>query len=292
MAPGAPENTPIQIVPRSPGLRSRNSIADLLRVEIHHQPGEGVSECRLPHYQVSVHLGPSIWLQQTTEGQHRSGYQAEGDIMVTPPNLHRQLAWDVDAQFLLLRLEPKLFHQAALEWADVGQLEITPQPNLKDPLIQQIGLALKAETERNGLSNRLYAEAMGNALAVHLLHHYSHQPLDIKSSADGLADRKLGQSIDYIQAHLSDDLSVEAVAAHIGMSRYYFSRQFQQSVGISPYQYVLQQRVEKAKSLLHREDLTITDIALECGFIDSSHLARQFRKVVGVPPSVYRQQVR
>ena len=62
-------------------------------------------------------------------------------------------------------------------------------------------------------------------------------------------------------------------------------------MGISPYQYVLQQCIEKAKSLLQNQALTVTEIALECGFTDSSYLARQFRKTMGMSPRDYRRQI-
>jgi AraC family transcriptional regulator len=279
-----------QIVPQLPNLRSNDAVADLLRVEIHHQPGQGTSECCLPNYLVSVHLGQPIHLQQTVEGHHNSLMQVAGDIMVFPPHLLHTFAWDVDAHFLLLRLEPTLFSNAARELADEEQTQIAPQLNLRDPLIRQIGLALKAETEVNGLSSRLYAESMANALAVHLLHHFSNQKLAVKIYADGLSNQKLQEAIEYIHEHLVADISIEAIAAQVGMSRFYFSRLFKQSTGFSPYQYLLRRRVERAQQLLTQKHMSITDIALDCGFSDSSQLARHFRKIVGVSPNVYRQQ--
>lgn len=62
-------------------------------------------------------------------------------------------------------------------------------------------------------------------------------------------------------------------------------------MGISPYNYVIEQRIEKAKKFLSRSNLSITQIALECGFADSSHFARHFRKMTGMSASKYRQQM-
>ncbi|WP_302885419.1 helix-turn-helix domain-containing protein [Kovacikia minuta] len=74
----------------------------------------------------------------------------------------------------------------------------------------------------------------------------------------------------------------------LGMSEFYFSRQFKQATGISPYQYLLQQRIERAKQLLKRSNHSIADIALTCGFNSHSHLSKQFRQLTGTTPKAYR----
>ncbi|WP_258001471.1 helix-turn-helix domain-containing protein, partial [Fischerella thermalis] len=62
-----------------------------------------------------------------------------------------------------------------------------------------------------------------------------------------------------------------------------------QSMGIAPYQYVIQQRVEKSKQLLKQGKVTITDIALQCGFANQSHFTKHFRQITGVTPKAYQQ---
>lgn len=143
-------------MPRSPILWSQEVVSDIVRVEQHHQPANGSSACCLPNYLLSIHLGQPIQLNRKVDGQRSSDYLAKGDIMISPPYLHRQLAWDKDADFLLLRLESKLFASAVYESVDADYIEIVPQLKIRDPLIQQIGLTLKSELEANRLSDRLY----------------------------------------------------------------------------------------------------------------------------------------
>ena len=280
----------MQATPRSPLLQSRDSASDILRVEKHHQPGNETSECCLPTYLLSIHLGRPIQLELTAEGRRSSDSLIEGDIMISPPYLHRKLAWDVDAEFLLLCLEPKLFIAAAPESINTDRIQVTPQRKTRDPLIQHIGLALKTEMEIDGLSSRLYAESMGSALAVHLLHRYStHQPA-IRAYSDGLSGRKLQQAIDYIQDHFNEDISLQAIATEVGMSRYYFSRLFKQSTGISPYQYLLKCCIERSKALLLQGRQKITDIAIQVGFANQSQFGRHFKRFTGVTPKQFLQQ--
>lgn len=103
-----------------------------------------------------------------------------------------------------------------------------------------------------------------------------------------LTPEQLRQALVYIQEHLTEEISLEAIANDLDMSRYHFSRLFKQSMGVSPYHYVLQQRVERAKQLLKQKELSITDIALECGFANQTHLNKHFRQLTGMSPTTYR----
>jgi AraC family transcriptional regulator len=204
--------------------------------------------------------------------------------------LHRKLFWDANANFLLLRLEPKLFASAAYESIDAEHIQITPQLRICDPLIQQIGLTLKAELERDGLSDRLYAESMANALAVHLLRRYSDQTRKIRTYPSRLPSHKLQQAIDYIQAHLAEEVSLEAVATELGMSPYYFARLFKQATGYSPYQYVIRCRIERAQELMVQESRSISSIALKVGFASQSQFGRHFKRLTGMTPKQFLQK--
>jgi AraC family transcriptional regulator len=99
----------------------------------------------------------------------------------------------------------------------------------------------------------------------------------------------LRQTLNYIQEHLSEEITLEAIANHVGISQYYFSHLFKQSMGVSPYQYVLRQRIERAKQLLKQSDLSIAEIALECGFANQTHLTKHFRNLAGTSPKAYRE---
>jgi AraC family transcriptional regulator len=113
-------------------------------------------------------------------------------------------------------------------------------------------LTLKAELESGGLGSWLYAEAIANVLAVHLLQHYSTQKTVIKNYTGGLPKHKLHQVIDYINAHLDQPLGLAELAQVVGMSPGYFSRLFKQSTGFAPHQYLIQCRVNRAGDLLSK----------------------------------------
>ncbi|MBW4643233.1 MAG: AraC family transcriptional regulator [Goleter apudmare HA4340-LM2] len=119
------------------------------------------------------------------------------------------------------------------------------------------------------------------------------QPLVINHSfrehENGLPKQKLRQATEYIQVHLGEDLSLSEIANELGMSQYYFCHLFKRSTGMSPHQYLIQQRVERAKHLLEQPERTITAISLECGFANQSHFAKCFRKHTGMNPKQFRK---
>jgi AraC family transcriptional regulator len=106
----------------------------------------------------------------------------------------------------------------------------------------------------------------------------------------GLPKHKLNQASAYINEHLGEDLSLEAIAIEFSMSKYYFCRLFKQLMGITPHKYLIQQRIERAKQLLKQKKITIADIAFQCGYSEQSTFTTAFRKAVGLSPRAYQKQ--
>ena len=92
----------------------------------------------------------------------------------------------------------------------------------------------------------------------------------------------------YISAHCSDELNLETVASMSGFSKFYFSRLFKQFTNVSFYKYVNQKRIEKAAELLTEPKISITNVALSCGFDSLSSFIRMFRIVKGCTPTEFR----
>lgn len=92
----------------------------------------------------------------------------------------------------------------------------------------------------------------------------------------------------YISAHCSDELNLEAVASMSGFSKFYFSRLFKQFTNVSFYKYVNQKRIEKAAKMLTKPNISITNVALSCGFESLSSFIRMFKIVKGCTPTEFR----
>lgn len=278
------ENSFPPVLPQPPVLSSYKAAWSSVSLEHHHQLAGETLEHSLNHYVITINTGQNCQVEQAIEGRLQKGLSFHGAVGLCPihcPHWHR---WDREVNILLLNLEPALLIHNASELLETDHVELIPQLAIQDPLIHQIGLALKTELQSNGSGSQLYAESMANALAVHLLRCHSTQPQNITTYVGGLGKHTLKLVTDYINDYLERELGLSELAAIAQLSAYHFSRAFKESIGFSPHQYVIQQRVERAKRLLLQGKTSIAEVAIACGFSHQSHLNRHFKHLIGVTP--------
>jgi AraC family transcriptional regulator len=282
--PAVPDNEPPQHLHL---LSSFEAGWDGLNLIYELEPADEIPETQLGQHLIIIALD-DVRASFMLNGSWQHVNCTKGDISIFPTS---QLfpRTQVDREFTLidLFLEPATLARAAHEFVDADKIELVPQLKLRDPLIQHMGLALKAELEAGGADTRLYAESMATALSVHLLRRYSSRQPEIRDYPSGLPKYKLRQAIAYIQEHL-DQLTLVEMSSAVQMSPHYFASLFKQSTGLTPHQYVTKCRIEKAKQLLLKRELTIVEICQEVGFQNQSHFTRVFRQHTTMTPKVYR----
>ena len=181
----------------------------------------------------------------------------------------------------------------ALLGIELAELELVDQVGFRDPLLSQVALALWQELEQPAPAGALYAQCAAQLLAVHLLRHYSGSRARLRAVpllSQGLSERQCQLLREFIREHLSEPLSLEALAQQVGFSPFHFARVFRQAMGASPHQFVLCQRLERARQLLERTELPLAEVAGACGFADQSHLTQVFTRHVGCTPRTYRHK--
>jgi len=117
---------------------------------------------------------------------------------------------------------------------------------------------------------------------------FAAQP-DAGSARGGLTPRALRRVRDHIDAHLTKNITLEALSEVAGLSRCHFARAFKQSVGTAPHAYLLQRRLERAERLLKETELSLCQVALDSGFSDQSHFSSCFRRHFGESPRSFRR---
>jgi AraC family transcriptional regulator len=184
-------------------------------------------------------------------------------------------------------IEPRLFNQIAEEVSgvDASRVELLNTIGASDPQIQAIAHLFQAELDGGGLGESLYTESLIQVLIVQLLRQYSTLRPQNLPVAEKLSSQRLQPVVDYIHSHLDRSIHLAELAVVANMSQYHFCRLFKQSLGIAPYQYVLQQRMEKAKELLHQRKYTIAEISQLAGCTDQSRFSKQFKRHFGITPS-------
>lgn len=267
-----------------PSILSSSGWSDI-HLELYQQPKFEIAEHQHTMHVIAQGLSGGSLGERWLDGKCRRETRSLGDTAIIPAGISHRCNWDSSAQYLILAIEPALLKQVGQDWVNPDLIELMPQfMTEKDTLIQGILSTLKAEVEFGGIGGNLLVDSLKTALAIHLLRSYSTTGPKLSNYADGLSATKLTLVREYINAHLQQDLKLVEIAAIAQMSPYHFLRLFKQKLGITPHQYILQRRIEKAKSLLHESKLSIAEIAVTVGFCDQSHLNRCFKRLVGVTP--------
>lgn len=239
---------------------------------------------------VSIHVGPSVQVGCRRGGQTHRGLAVHGDIDLIPAQTPSvwQLA-EKDTAFVL-SLSPGLLQRVSAELElDPQRVEIRNRFQMRDPHLENIGWALKAELESGYANGKLFLDSLAIAVTTRLIRCYSAQAPLTPKQPGSLSGRKLKQVLSFIEDNLSQELSLNEIAANAGLSASHFKQVFRTAVGLPVHQYVIRRRVERARTLLRESDLAISQIALETGFAHQSHLAHHLRRAFGVSPQAMRK---
>ncbi len=237
------------------------------------------------NYEICINFGKPVVLEQIINGNAEIINSLPNQIGVYPANTSKSFVWDSEAEFLILYLKPSLLKQLSEEAWGKDNIELIPQlTEFFDPLIVHMALALKNAIKADALGSRLYADSMANALGMHLLSRYSTRKSTVKHHKARLSKQQLKQVLDYMKEHLHQNLSLAELAIVVRLSTYHFAHLFKQSMGISPHQYHIQCRIERAKELLSRGDMAIKDIAQVVGFSSQGHFNYHFKRLSGITP--------
>jgi AraC family transcriptional regulator len=242
-----------------------------------------------PRVVVSLHVGTSVAVDCRRGGERHRGTTIHGDLEIIPPNLGG--VWELKARdtALVIGLKLRVLERIVEEsGGDPGKLRVFNRFQARDPQIEHIGWALKAEMENGYPSGRPYMDAMATGLAARIVRNHSslaRTPRAIKAAMPG---RKLKAVLGYIEDNLGRDLALGEIAGVAGLSVSHFKTLFRKSLGMPPHQYLIRRRVERAAMQLRRGRMPIGQIALENGFCHQSHLALHTRRVLGLTPQELR----
>jgi len=242
---------------------------------------------------VSIHAGPPVQVSCRRAGLYHSGTSVYGDIHVIPAGTPS--TWEIRGKdtFLTLSLSAALLTKAAEELnLDPSRIEIRNRFQVRDSQLEHIGWVLKEEMECGCPCGPGYIDSLAMAVATRLVCCHSSTPVDVRRPNKRLSDRRLRQVFAYIEDNLAANVSLGDLAAVVGLSVSHFKILFREAVGLSPHQYLIKRRVERARSLLSEGELSIGQIALQTGFVDQSHLGRHVQRTFGVSPRALRQMLR
>jgi AraC family transcriptional regulator len=170
-----------------------------------------------------------------------------------------------------------------------GEVELRPQRKFADDRLRALAAAVNAERVGGFPSGRLFLDSVEQALAAALVAGYAVRRRTVRTYRGGLGTARLRRIKELVQARIEDEFSLVELAQSVELSTAHFARMFRKSTGETPHQFVLHQKVERAKELLRSADARVVDVAVACGFKTQQHFAQVFRHVCGSSPTEYRR---
>ena len=242
---------------------------------------------------IGIHVGAASKLMCWRGGKQHSGMAVHGDIDIIPART--PMRWEMHDQndtTLLLSL-PQIVLRTVADESDLdsARIEIRDQFQIRDTELEAIIWAIKREIDMRYPSGRLYLDGLTLAVASRLVARHSSVTKHIEERHEGLDGRRLKQVLSFIEDQLAEDLSLEKIATIAGVSVSHLQTLFRISMGVTVHQYVIQRRVERAKVMLMQDELSMAEIALAAGFAHQSHMARHMRRMLGMPPQVFKRML-
>lgn len=165
---------------------------------------------------------------------------------------------------------------------------ISPRLFFFDQAVWDTALKLKAEVGNSHPGSREYAEALSLVL-MHELIRLERRASTERPVRGGLPAWQQKRVVEFIEEHLAEEISLVTLAQLVDLSLYHFARVFKQSFGVPPHHYHTARRMDRAKILLRKPALSVTQIGIEIGFRETSSFTKAFRKFAGLTPTEYRR---
>jgi AraC family transcriptional regulator len=242
-----------------------------------------------PELQITIVAGPSrMQASSSTDcGQRRHKRVSAEEICVTPSCQSHAMDWDEAGGSMIIWVAPH-FIVEALECAPQVGVSFHERYGTPDVFVQHLANLLRHGNNSGRPISRLKAESTAAVMLAHLSRVDGIAGTELWRKITPIASGRLAQVVDYIESNLNEQLSLAALARIAQMSAFHFARHFKSSTGLTPHQYVMQRRIDRARQMLRDPRLSISDVAFDCGFATQAHLTAVFRKLVGSTPKAYR----
>jgi AraC family transcriptional regulator len=187
-------------------------------------------------------------------------------------------------------LDPQFVAAVVSDGLPADRIAFAGQRAANDEIVVGYTAEFRAELVNHSMNGLLYAETLTIGFIMHLLARYAITRPKVRRPRGKLNSMQLRTVADFIQSNLSQDVSLIAMAEQAHVSPFHFARQFRATVGLSPHQYVLRQRVQRSVRLLESGKLPLAQVAAESGFHDQAHFTHSFRRILGTTPASYAAQ--
>lgn len=251
---------------------------------------EEVEAPELPFHYISVTLSGPLRIEARLGGEKVEARVLPGQSMIMAAGRSNIWRWDRPTEEAHVFLRADFLENIA---ADVGnsRVEILSRMAFNDVYLRHTILALADEMTRFGRISTMFFDMGAELLARRILLRHCRRNHDCAANRSGaLTAKQLRRVLSLVHERLAEDISLDDLASAAGLSRFHFVRAFKAAVGKPPHRWLVALRVERAKELLMKRDMTIIDVAACVGFDSQSHFGQVFLDHVGMCPRDWRRK--
>jgi AraC family transcriptional regulator len=225
------------------------------------------------------------------EGKSAPFVKVPGTLSLVPAGLAPAWSARSDFELTVCAMDVSLVNEVHAEMNKRPEAELRYRRNFEDAPAQQLMQLLFADSADGCPADRLYTDHLIAALVCRFLVIGREDDLPNAAKQVSPLPRHILRRVIERMRNLDSKLSLNVLAKESGYSRVHFLRMFRAATGYAPHNYLLKLRVDRVRELLASSTLSLTEIALECGFSSHSHLTRVFRQILGATPSEYRRSL-
>ncbi len=263
-----------------------------ITIELHRISPQEMPEHYIEGHRLAINLRQSVRYEWKDGSRWRQTILKPGDFCLQTHGEINFPRWRENFEFLAIALAPEFVSQAFQDTGLSENIVFQERRGEFDPIIANFTHRFKAELELESYCGVLYGESLALAFALYLIESHSVSAQKLHRHKGKLSSPQLRQIVEYIHEHLTEDLSLVDLAEQINLSSFHFARLFKNSLGLSPHQYLLQNRIDRAKKLIAVSmKPNLTEIGLQVGFYDQAHFTKAFRRAVGIWPKGFVRQL-
>lgn len=263
-------------------------------------PGVRVERYQLAPGGIPAHFHAQhlLLLHQAEQAVHSSrprgnnveeGFFRCGDVGLYPAGEYGPSAWDGPADIINVHLDPDWLETLARQSLDLSYVALHERFQFEDPLLPHLGRQLLAAAGQEHALGRLYVESLTNTLGYHLIEYHASYERRMAGAGSRLSGGVLARIDSYLEASAEQTITLAALADLANLSVFHFARRFKLTTGRSPYQYVLDWKIKRARHLLRTGDLPVAAISDALGFASPAHFSAAFKRAVGQSPRAFQR---
>ena len=255
-------------------------------IELYQLPSTQLPSRFPERHTLSFNVGNPVPISWKSADSRKRGICNTGNIMeLVSPGMSNEVEWEQQFHSLVLSFDASFVDN----FLEKENFSFRKQHNLNDPALAVTLFKLNDESSKGHITEKIYFESLVISSLTHLICNYSATGNKLFAPKGKLSSGQLRQVIDYAHACIHANLSLTQLAACVHLSPFHFARLFRQTVGISPYQFVLQMKIEFSKTLIRQHQGSLSDVAYTLSFTDQAHFSNAFKKITGICPRQFLQ---